>query len=100
MGKYSIRWSKDSTNRMKYKFGDYTEFSLHLFMYFQLFQLFLRSFRSSFEWMNHFLFEHAKIKSFTLLAEVGGLSPCQCGKKIWRPAREETRGPTTLGLAT
>ena len=43
--------------------------------------------------MNYFLFEHAKIKSFTLLAEVGGLSPCQCGKKIWRPGREETRGP-------
>lgn len=37
MGKSSIRWSKDSTNRMKYKFGNYTEFSLHLFMYFQLF---------------------------------------------------------------
>lgn len=72
MGKSSIRWSKDSTNRMKHKFGNYTEFPLHLFMYFQLFQLFSRSFRSSFEWMNYFFFENAKIKIFTLLAEVGG----------------------------
>ena len=52
--------------------------------------------------MNYFLFEHAKIKSFTLLAEVGGLVSLPMRKEK-SPGREETRGPrslTTWGLAT
>ena len=89
MGKSSFRWSKDSANRMKYKFGNYTEFSLHLFMYFQLFQLLSRSFQSSF-WVDElFLLWACQNKMFYL---IGGSRRACLSANAERNLEPGTRG--------